>query len=601
MHPNLAINGYQTVPILESNTLRIRNLFAYLIDHRRPQVDGWLLDYLYFSREVGKVREALFAGSHLRDRTAYADTCFAKSEDPLEAFAKQLIYEKTNGIASRGQSVLSQDNFRRFIGENDFVSTLEEMIKVPSREAFDRFSVAWETTRQKCGASRNPLLVNRTLAACTCDVTSTVNEADFETVFGWLVNEGLVAPTESADAGWYEKNVHLMTCLRQVFAHELSLDDNDPKKIQEPLLSIFVWELCQNIANPFSLKKQVVKYGAPGTGKTFSAKQNSHLLFSIWQEKYGQIDPNLKFDQCCEIVQFHPSYGYEDFIEGLRPVSTPDGSWQLRLQNGIFKLFCQRAGAWEIDVYQIPGEGPDLAAKWPELTVGQLRPHIGGSLKHSSWQNIATLDDSVRIADITPPFFFIIDEINRAELSRVLGELMLCIEYRGTQGAISTQYAALNTRESTMLNTAGGPRFFIPHNVYLIGTMNTIDRSVESFDLALRRRFRWERIDPDIQALRYHLTQRDALQASRSKPWAQLADSLETLNQAIRQNDILGSDYEVGHAYLMNLRYPNTLSCSEVRSRVWKDSIEPLLEEYLRGSGRVEGLMPEFKKAFGIA
>jgi 5-methylcytosine-specific restriction protein B len=152
-----------------------------------------------------------------------------------------------------------------------------------------------------------------------------------------------------------------------------------------------------------------------------------------------------------------------------------------------------------------------------------------------------------------------------------------------------------------MLNTAGGPRFFIPHNVYLIGTMNTIDRSVESFDLALRRRFRWERIDPDIPTLRYHLTQRDALQANRSKPWAKLADNLEALNRAIRHTDILGPDYEVGHAYLMNLRYPTTLICSEVRSRVWEDSIEPLLEEYLRGSGRAEGLMPEFRKAFGIA
>ena len=392
-----------------------------------------------------------------------------------------------------------------------------------------------------------------------------------------------------------------MGCLHEVFAHEISLSDNDPKKIPEQLLSIFVWELSQNIANPFSLKKQVVKYGAPGTGKTYSAKQNSRLLFSIWQEKHGRIDPELKFDQCSEIVQFHPSYGYEDFIEGLRPVSTPEGSWQLRLQNGIFKRFCQRAGTWEIDVYQIPIEGPDLTAKWPELTLGQLKPHIGGSLQHPSWQNIATLDDSVKIADVTPPFFFIIDEINRAELSRVLGELMLCIEYRGTQAAISTQYAALNTGESTMLNTAGGPRFFIPHNVYLIGTMNTIDRSVESFDLALRRRFRWERIDPDISTLRYHLTQRDVLQASRSKPWAKLADNLETLNRAIRQTDILGPDYEVGHAYLMNLRYPSTLICSEVRSRVWEDSIEPLLEEYLRRSGRAEGLMPEFRKAFGIA
>jgi 5-methylcytosine-specific restriction protein B len=369
--------------------------------------------------------------------------------------------------------------------------------------------------------------------------------------------------------------------------------------VSEALLSIFVWELSQNIANPFSLKKQVVKYGAPGTGKTYVAKQNSELLFSIWREKYGQFIA-LDFKQCSEIVQFHPSYGYEDFIEGLRPAPTSNGDWQLRLQNGIFKEFCMHAGVWELEVHGIPEHGEELSRNWHGITIGDLRPHIGESLKHATWEAIARLDDEHKISEVTPPFFFIIDEINRAELSRVLGELMICIEYRGVEGAISTQYAGLNTVESGMLKTKAGYRFFIPHNVYLIGTMNTIDRSVESFDLALRRRFRWERVDPDITTLRYHLSQRDLRPGNASKPWVNLADNLETLNAAIRKTDLLGADYEIGHAYLMNLRYPDSLTRAEVRFRIWEDSIQPLLEEYLRGSGRAETLIPEFKRAFGI-
>ena len=198
------------------------------------------------------------------------------------------------------------------------------------------------------------------------------------------------------------------------------------------------------------------------------------------------------------------------------------------------------------------------------------------------------------------PFFFIIDEINRAELSRVLGELMFSIEYRGVGGAISTQYALLNTGETAMITTGGGHKFFIPHNIYVIGTMNMIDRSVESFDLALRRRFRWERVDPDLSLLKYHLQQRDAKVPDKSLHWARLGEDLGRLNDRIRQEDILGADYEVGHAYCMDLRYSPTLNHSEVRAHIWEDSIRPLLEEYLRGSGRSETLLPEFRKEFGV-
>jgi 5-methylcytosine-specific restriction protein B len=575
---------------------RIKNLYTYLITNRRPEVDGWLDDYLAFSSDVTKVSEALNRGQGIQDKATYEGTSFEAESDPWPAFARHLLFEKANGISSRGQSVLSHDNFGRFINESDFVSALAELIKQPVKENFAKYAEAWERARTKHGAKRNPLLVNRTLAACTTEVSSTVNGSDFESVYWWLVREGILSPPANPEAGWYDKNVQLMNFLRESFAEELKKGETS-----EQLLSIFVWNLYENISNPFTLKKQVIKYGAPGTGKTYTAKQNTRLLFAIWREKYQSLDPQLTHEACCEVVQFHPSYGYEDFIEGLRPVLTADGQSQLTLQNGVFKEFCRKAGVWEIEVYRIPKIGPELAAGWSDLTVGKLKPHIGEHLKHPSWQSIRELKDSEKIADLIPPFFFIIDEINRAELSRVLGELMICIEYRGVEEAISTQYAALNTGKTAMLTTSAGHKFFIPHNVYIIGTMNTIDRSVESFDLALRRRFRWERTEPDVAALRYHLKQRDAKPGNGSRPWAGLAGNLDSLNRRIRETDILGADYEIGHAYLMNLRYPQTLNASEVRERVWDDSIKPLLEEYLRGSGRGETLIPEFGEAFGIA
>jgi 5-methylcytosine-specific restriction protein B len=574
----------------------IKNLYIHLVKNRHAELNDWYSRYKVVFAEVETVRKGLTAGKDIKDKATYVGTRFETENDSWTAFAKHLIVKQSNGVSSRGQSVLSFDNLDRFILDQNFVNALSNLIEKPIRDNVIKFEAAWEKTRQTYGANRTPLLINRIVAACTLDVSTTVDNSAFEWVYGWMIAEGILHQHEDGDASWYDKNVQLMQKLNDLFQDELSKSETD-----KYLLSIFVWELFEYILNPFTLKKQVIRYGAPGTGKTFAAKQNAALLFDIWAAKHDRFQPRPSYDECVQTVQFHPSYGYEDFIEGLRPVLVNDGQPQLKLQNGVFKEFCKRAGRWEIQVYGIPGAGPDLARGWPELTVGELKPHIHEHLKkYPSWHSIDAMDPSEKIVNVIPPFFFIVDEINRAELSRVLGELMFCIEYRGVQGRVSTQYAGLNTSETAMLRTSVGFKFFVPHNVYIIGTMNTIDRSVESFDLALRRRFRWERVDPDLEILRYNLKQRDAKQGNASRPWVGLADDLLSLNNRISQIEILGRDYQIGHAYLMNLQYPETLTLSEVRRSVWQDSIKPLLEEYLRGSGRVDELIPEFQKAFGM-
>ena len=290
-------------------------------------------------------------------------------------------------------------------------------------------------------------------------------------------------------------------CFRK-FKEEFQ-DELNNGKTDDFYLSIFVWELYKNLSNPFKLNKQVVKYGPPGTGKTYLARQQTESCFNIWKEEFAPENDNYTIDTQREVVQFHPSFGYEDFMEGLRP-SLHNGEAQLKLQNGVFKEFCRKAGKWEIDVHKLGND-----ANWEKLTIGDLVPYKD-KLTASHWEHIFKFQDSsrrVRVADTVPPFFFIIDEINRADLSRVFGELMYCLEYRGVkEGCITTQYANLNNEETGMLgDESEGYKFFIPSNVYLIGTMNTIDRSVESFDLALRRRFRWEEITPDCELLKYHL------------------------------------------------------------------------------------------------
>lgn len=160
--------------------------------------------------------------------------------------------------------------------------------------------------------------------------------------------------------------------------------------------------------------------GAPGTGKTYLAYELAKKLAGSKDRKSDHI----------KFVQFHPSYDYADFVEGVKPSDISDGI-KFDVRDGVFKTFCKKA-----------------------LAVPEQK------------------------------FVFIIDEINRADLSRVFGELFFGLEadYRGEE--ITTQYSYLQ----------GGSKLVIPKNLYIIGTMNDIDRSVESMDFALRRRFVWREI-----------------------------------------------------------------------------------------------------------
>ena len=543
---------------------RLENLYKYLIENRKHEVQGWNKAYKKFFAQVMDMRKRIQTGEAL-----------SESDAP---FLKQLLYEKSNGIASRGRSVLSNENFQSFIRNPDFMSALGQFIDTPTKDKFEKFEEAW--TGQ--GKSNNPVLVNRVAAACTHEVSTTVDSGKFNQVFSWLENEGIIPKYPSNDdQGWFAKNQFLVKAIKEEFQAKLKNGETDLF-----YLSQFVWILYENLSNPFSLKKQIVKYGAPGTGKTYQARQQTSLLFDIWKEEFAP-ESDYTHNGQIELIQFHPSFTYEDFIEGLRPILDTRGSAQLTLQNGIFKEFCRKAGKWEIDIHKL-----GLDVDWDSLTIGKLTPYKE-KLTGVHWSHIFKVNDSSKlVTDAVPPFFFIIDEINRAELSRVFGELMFCLEYRGVKGRVKTQYANLNNEKTGMLGDDKGYTFFIPSNIYLIGTMNTIDRSVESFDFALRRRFRWEEVTPDTGLLRYHLSE-------YQKAWIKLAENLESLNEQIAQEPLLGHDYQIGHAYLMNMKYPTSLTVAEVRGRIWDDCIRPLLQEYLRGTGKENELINTFSSKFG--
>lgn len=177
-------------------------------------------------------------------------------------------------------------------------------------------------------------------------------------------------------------------------------------------------------------------------------------------------------------------------------------------------------------------------------------------------------------------FVFIIDEINRGEISKIFGELFFSIDpgYRGEKGSVSTQYANLHKTDD---------KFYIPENVYIIGTMNDIDRSVDTFDFAMRRRFRFVEVTAESQL--YILDEELGEHAEEAK------NRLRSLNAAIENVQELNSHYHIGPSYFRNLKeldYDYEL--------LWSDYLKPLLEDYVRGSYEESETLETLKKAFDL-
>jgi len=185
-------------------------------------------------------------------------------------------------------------------------------------------------------------------------------------------------------------------------------------------------------------------------------------------------------------------------------------------------------------------------------------------------------ESGVKSAELKP-YIFIIDEINRGEISKIFGELFFSIDpgYRGQAGEVSTQYANMHDNPDE--------KFYIPDNVYIIGTMNDIDRSVDSFDFAMRRRFRFIEIKSDER-----LEMLDALGEDKEEAVLRM----KALNNEISNVEELNENYHVGASYYLKLKYLTY-------NQLWTDYLLPLLQEYVRGMYDEDGLLKKFAKAYG--
>lgn len=408
--------------------------------------------------------------------------------------------------------------------------------------------------------------------------------------------------------------------------------------------------------NPFSSmlveSKNLIFRGAPGTGKSYLAKEiAADIVSNGYFDDYTLLTDEQK--KQVEFVQFHPSYDYSDFVEGLRPKVNDDGTMGFELQDGIFKKFVARARKnyedsqksretveKELSVQETIEEffanvelGVDTfkTVNGNTFTITSVDDsHINISIPGNATINKLSLNlDEIRkmlesgqkfdkIKDITTFFgksfatqqysydfaiykaikakkstaskvkakqaelkkyIFIIDEINRGEISKIFGELFFSIDpgYRGKAGEISTQYSNLHSDPDE--------KFYIPENVYIIGTMNDIDRSVDSFDFAMRRRFRFVELRADARLEMLASLENEELEAEAIRRMA-------ALNKEIAEVDDLNENYQIGAAYFLKLK---TLTFDQL----WTDYLQPLLQEYIHGMYDEEGIMNRFAKAYG--
>jgi 5-methylcytosine-specific restriction protein B len=253
-----------------------------------------------------------------------------------------------------------------------------------------------------------------------------------------------------------------------------------------------------------------------------------------------------------EFITFHPSYCYEEFMEGITVHTEKEGepteNIQYKLKSGIFKTLCKRALGSAIGFDNVEVDNKT----WKEVYEAYIEKSKNEEIDFESAQR----------------YVLIIDEINRGDISKIFGELITLLEKDKRLGAKNELTAMLPYSNDTL---------GVPPNLYIIGTMNTADRSIALLDVALRRRFAFKEMKPDFSILEEEHIEKNKEKLEESGVYKLLQKSkkaLEEINSKICMEKSIGRDKQIGHSFLFHVETPSELIMA------WQNEILPLLEEY---------------------
>ncbi|WP_282111458.1 McrB family protein [Maribacter stanieri] len=371
-----------------------------------------------------------------------------------------------------------------------------------------------------------------------------------------------------------------------------------------------------------------ILYGPPGTGKTYQTiskaisiidpefflenhdrrdllvKKFKELTITNWSDSNGQI----------AFCTFHQSFTYEDFVEGIKPKVVDDKDIIYEVQKGVFKSLCDRARTATKDSsdfdsvvntlqISIINDGPitlttnrgnKFDVNYTGQTTFRIKPHESTAENPqypASIENIRALYEGAPLTDVynpsyvkgileylyshynlskyqevknnDKPYIIIIDEINRGNVASIFGELITLVEPNKRSGS---------KEELSVMLPYSKKEFTVPNNVYIIGTMNTADRSVEALDSALRRRFNFKEVLPDYKVIEKVLGEKNVWNNT------QIKTILKKINQRITR--LIDRDHQIGHSYFLRLSGVNEENITTELKSIFSENIIPLLQEY---------------------